>query len=161
VRVPRALDRLVAAAIVFVTIVTFAIGATVAAAGCALADVTGASAPWSRLPAALVVLLVAGAATGAVGAFVGALVRDLAGSAFVALAAALPFLLAGLVPGGAAPILDAAGAVFPFAPATHALAGVLYDAGPARTLLDGVAHLGLLAAAFAAGARLLAPRLAR
>jgi ABC-type transport system involved in cytochrome c biogenesis permease component len=161
VRLPRALDRLVAATIVFVTLVTFAIGAIVAVAGCALADLTGASAPWARLPAALVVLLAAGAATGAVGAFVGALVRDLAGAAFVALAAALPFLLAGLVPGGAAPVLDAAGAVFPFAPATHALAGVLYDAGPGGTLARGVVHLGLLALAFGGGARLLAPRLAR
>ncbi len=162
VRGPVRLSTLVAGKVLLVAVVSIVLGLLVVAAFAAAAAPLGldAPAPLRVLPLA-VVLALAGAAIGAVGVLIGVVVGDFAAGVLVALLVTLPFVLAGLVPQGVAPALDVVSALFPFRPAVDALAAVLYDADPLGDVLRGGLHLAALAAVFAAGARLLAHRLAR
>jgi len=96
---------------------------------------------------AVLALALAGAAAGACGVLVGALVRDLAAAAFVALLVAVPFLLAALV-GRTGTGIARLGEVFPFGPGTAAV-GAALDGGD---LAGPLWHLALLAVLASAGA---------
>lgn len=97
---------------------------------------------------AVLALAVAGAAAGAYGLVVAAVVRDLAAAAFVALLAAVPFLLASLV-GRTGSTVAALGGAFPFGPATEAV-GAALDGGDVLGPVLHLALLGLAASAIAA-----------
>jgi hypothetical protein len=120
-------------------------------------DVSGGE-PWQRLPL-LLGLLLAGAAFGAFGALMGALARDSRTAVLVAFLAALPLVLLGLVPEGAARAAWWAAQAFPFSHAVDFFQAALYDSAPWRTLAVDAAWLLGLALAFGAAARLAVRRL--
>ena len=96
-------------------------------------DVTGGE-PWQRLPILLVGLALAGVSFGAFGALVGALSRDSRTAVLVAFLTALPLVLLGLVPEGAAKAAWWAAHAFPFSHAVDFFQAALYETDPWRTL---------------------------
>jgi hypothetical protein len=121
-------------------------------------DVAGGE-PWERLPVLVVGLALAGAAFGAFGTLVGAVARDSRTAVLVAFLAALPLVLVGLVPEGAARAAWWAAHAFPFRHSVDFFEAALYDTDPWTTLLGKAAWLLGLALAFGAAARLAVRRL--
>jgi ABC-2 family transporter protein len=121
-------------------------------------DVAGGE-PWERLPVLVVGLALAGAAFGAFGTLVGAVARDSRTAVLVAFLAALPLVLVGLVPEGAARAAWWAAHAFPFRHSVDFFEAALYDTDPWTTLLGKGAWLLGLALAFGAAARLAVRRL--
>ncbi len=153
------LTTVVAAKVAHVAIVGSALGLGVTLLYQLVAVLTGAPAPGiGRIALALPVFAVSAAASGAVGALIATLARDLAGSALVSALVALPFVLVGLAPrlGGSVAIVTGS---FPFSPSVDGIAGVLYDPSPAGPLVMAIVHLGLLTLAGAGVARALSRRL--
>jgi ABC-2 type transport system permease protein len=97
---------------------------------------------------AVLALALAGAAAGAYGVLIAAVVRDLAAAAFVSLLVAVPFLIAALV-GRTGSGVARIGAVFPFGPAADAV-GAALDGGDVAGPLWHLVLLGVLATAGAA-----------
>jgi hypothetical protein len=97
---------------------------------------------------AVLALALAGAAAGACGVLIAAVVRDLAAAAFVSLLVAVPFLIAALV-GRTGSGVARIGAVFPFGPASDAV-GAALDGGDVAGPLWHLVLLGALATAGAA-----------
>jgi ABC-2 family transporter protein len=121
-------------------------------------DVTGGE-PWERLPLLVLGLALAGVAFGAFGTLVGALARESRTAVLVAFLAALPLVLIGLVPEGAAQAAWWVAQAFPFSHAVDFFQAALYDTDPWTTLLRETAWLLGLALAFGAAARLAVRRL--
>jgi len=155
------LTNLVLVKIFLAALVAVALGFTIALVFGALAeglDVTGGE-PWQRLPLLVVGLALAGAAFGAFGALVGAYARESRAAVLVAFLAALPLVLVGLVPEGAAGPAWWAGRAFPFGHAVDFFQAALYDGDPWRKLAREAAWLLGLGAVFGAAARLGVRRL--
>jgi ABC-type Na+ efflux pump permease subunit len=163
-RLARGLVRLgdlVTVKVLLAALVAVALGFAIALLFGALAeilDVTGGE-PWERLPLLVLGLALAGAAFGAFGALVGALARESRTAVLVAFLAALPLVLLGLVPEGAARAAWWVAHAFPFSHAVDFFQAALYDTDPWSTLLREAAWLLGLAAAFGAAARLAVRRL--
>ena len=134
------------------------------AAGCAfalaLALLAGIGAfvalDWGRAGLWLVALAAGGIAFGAVGAAIGVLARDIRAASLLALLGTLPLALLALVPSGSVSsalgtAIDVIGFVFPFKAALQALDCAVNGAEPA--LVVSLAHLGVLALAYGALAR--------
>lgn len=117
--------------------------------------------PPSRIPLAVGLAVVGAAATGALGAALGALVRDTSGAALVAALLAVPFLLAALVAAAQeTPSLAVVGQLFPLAPLARGLEDALFRSGAGREALASGAQLVALGAAAFLVAWRRAPRLA-
>ena len=163
-RLARGLVRLgdlVTVKVLLAALVAVALGFAIALLFGVLAeilDVTGGE-PWERLPLLVLGLALAGAAFGAFGALVGALARESRTAVLVAFLAALPLVLLGLVPEGAARAAWWIAHAFPFSHAVDFFQAALYDTDPWSTLLREAAWLLGLAAAFGAAARLAVRRL--
>jgi hypothetical protein len=163
-RLARGLVRLgdlVTVKVLLAALVAVALGFAIALLFGVLAeilDVTGGE-PWERLPLLVLGLALAGAAFGAFGALVGALARESRTAVLVAFLAALPRVLLGLVPEGAARAAWWVAHAFPFSHAVDFFQAALYDTDPWTTLLREAAWLVGLAAAFGAAARLAVRRL--
>ena len=141
--------------------VALALGLGVAVVFGAIIEIGGVTGgePWNRVPLLALGLLLAGAALGAVGALLGALAREARTASLVALLVVLPIVFLGLVP---SEIVPAAGWVsdgLPFAHAVRFFSAALYDASPWGRLLREGLWLAVLAAIFAALARLGTRRL--
>jgi ABC-2 type transport system permease protein len=112
---------------------------------------------WSRIHLIIPAILLAGAASSALGLAIGAAAREVRASALLAFALALPVAFLSLVPSGTVSkgLLDMihviAGA-FPFRPALDALSGALSASGPSLGL--PFLHLALLTVGYLAIARL-------
>jgi hypothetical protein len=155
------LSDLVVVKVLLAALVAVGLGFTIALLFGALAeilDVTGGE-PWERLPILVVGLALAGAAFGAFGALVGALARESRTAVLVAFLAALPLVLVGLVPEGAARAAWWAALAFPFSHSVDFFQAALYDTDPWTKLLREAAWLLGLALAFGAAARLAVRRL--
>jgi ABC-2 family transporter protein len=121
-------------------------------------DVAGGE-PWQRLPLLLVGLALAGVSFGAFGTLVGALSRESRTAVLVAFLTALPLVLLGLVPEGAARAAWWAAHAFPFSHAVDFFQAALYETDPWTTLLHDAAWLIGLAVTFGAAARVAVRRL--
>jgi hypothetical protein len=121
-------------------------------------DVAGGE-PWERLPLLVVGLALAGAAFGAFGALVGALARESRTAVLVAFLAALPLVLLGLIPEGAAQAAWWAAHAFPFSHSVDFFQAALYEADPWTELVRQAAWLAGLALVFGAAARVAVRRL--
>jgi hypothetical protein len=104
-------------------------------------------------------LALAGFSFGAFGALVGALSRESRTAVLVAFLTALPLVLLGLVPEGAAKAAWWAAHAFPFSHAVDFFQAALYETDPWTTLLVDAAWLIGLALAFGAAARVAVRRL--
>lgn len=118
---------------------------------------------WARLGLWLAAILLGGTGLGAAGAALGATARDVRAVALLAFMLSLPIALLSLVPSGAvgATFYDAIRlltALFPFKPTLEALTAALDPAGPG--IGAPLLHLAILAAAYAALARLALRRFA-
>jgi hypothetical protein len=155
------LSDLVVVKVLLAGLVAVALGFAIALLFGALAeilDVAGGE-PWERLPLLLIGLALAGAAFGAFGALVGALARESRTAVLVAFLAALPLVLLGLVPEGAARAAWWAAHAFPFSHSVDFFQAALYDTDPWTKLLREAAWLLGLALAFGAAARVAVRRL--
>src|SRR5204862_1218049 len=117
---------------------------------------------WGRFPLWLLALSVGGLAFGAFGLALGAIARDTSAASLLAFTVLLPLVFCALVPSGVVSpwlydLTRAVSAVFPFKPALKAVESAFYGDGPA---LGPLLHLGALALAFGAGARLGVRRVA-
>jgi ABC-2 type transport system permease protein len=164
-RLARGLVRLVELVVVKVllaVLVAVGLGVVIALLFGALAEAFGVTGgePWQRIPLLVVGLALAGAAFGAFGTLVGALARDSRTAVLVAFLAALPLVLLGLVPEGAARAAWWAARLFPFSHAVEFFQASLYDASPWGTLVREAVWLLALVLAFGAAARVAVRRLA-
>jgi ABC-type multidrug transport system permease subunit len=117
---------------------------------------------WDRFALWLVALAVAGLASAAFGAALGALARDVSAASLLAFAVLLPLVFCALVPSGVVSpwlydLTRAVSAVFPFKPALKAIEAAFYGDGELAGPLLQLAGLGL---AFTAAARLAIRRFA-
>jgi ABC-2 family transporter protein len=111
----------------------------------------------------LVAILFAAAALGAAGAALGAAAREVRAVSLLAFMVTLPIAFLSLVPSGAVSptvfdLIRYLTALFPFKPALEAIAAALDEAGPG--IGGPLLHLAILAAAYAAIARLALRRFA-
>jgi ABC-2 type transport system permease protein len=163
-RLARGLVRLVDLVLVKVllaALVAVGLGFAIALLFGALAEILDVSGgePWQRLPLLVLGLALAGAAFGAFGALVGALSRESRTAVLVAFLAALPLVLVGLVPEGAARAAWWAAQAFPFSHAVDFFQAALYDTNPWGALGREAAWLVGLGLTFGAAARLAVRRL--
>ena len=157
-RLVRGLVRLrdlVAVKILLATVIALALGFAIVLLFGVLAEALGVTGgePWARLPLLLIGIALAGAAFGAFGTLVGAVSRESRTAVLVGFLTALPLVLLGLVPEGAARAAWWAGRAFPFSHAVEFFQAALYDADPWGTLVREGAWLIGLGLLFAAGAR--------
>jgi ABC-2 type transport system permease protein len=157
-RLARGLVRLrdlVVVKVLLAGLVAVALGFTIALVFGVLAEILGVTGgePWQRLPVLVLGLALAGAAFGAFGALVGAVARESRTAVLVAFLAALPLVLVGLVPEGAAQAAWWAGRAFPFSHAVGFFQAALYDTDPWGKLAREAAWLFGLGIVFAAAAR--------
>jgi ABC-2 type transport system permease protein len=118
---------------------------------------------WGRFELWIVALACGGLAFGALGVAIGALAREVSAASLMALLISLPVAFVALVPstavsGGVGKLLDVLAFVFPFKAALQATSNAF--SGTAPGLLGPLAHLIVLAAVFAALARLAVRRFA-
>jgi len=118
---------------------------------------------WGRFGLWLLAILFAGAALGAAGAALGAAAREVRAVSLLAFMVTLPIAFLSLVPSGAVSptvfdLIRYLTAIFPFKPALEAIAAALDEAGSG--IGGPLAHLAILAAAYAAIARLALRRFA-
>jgi ABC-2 type transport system permease protein len=118
--------------------------------------------PWSRFPLWVLAVLAGSLGFGALGVAFGALTREVRAASLLAFMAALPIAVLGLVPSGAVsgPLFDAIRIVsgaFPFRATVAALDSAL---GRSGDIWLPLLHLGLLAVAWVAVARLALRRFA-
>jgi hypothetical protein len=156
------LGELVIVKVLLAVLVALGLGVVIALLFGVLAEAFGVSGgePWQRLPLLLLGLALAGAAFGAFGTLVGALARDSRTAVLVAFLAALPLVLLGLVPEGAARAAWWAARFFPFSHAVDFFQASLYEASPWGTLLREGVWLLALVLTFGAAARVAVRRLA-
>jgi ABC-2 type transport system permease protein len=155
------LGELVAAKVALAALVALAIGLTIAVVFGIVVQVGGVvgGEPWARLPLLAFVLLIAGAALGAVGTLLGALAREARTASLVALLVVLPIVFVGLVPREIAPVAGYVSDGLPFVHAVRAFGSVLYDASPWGATLRELAWLVGLGGVFVALSRVAVRRL--
>ncbi len=119
----------------------------------------GVGEPWGRLPLLAVGLVLAGAAFGALGVWLGVLAREARTASFVTLLVALPVVLLGFLPEASVAAAAWVSNAFPFVHAARFFESALYDGDPWRTLAGEAVWLAALTAAFAFAARLGVRRL--
>jgi ABC-type multidrug transport system permease subunit len=117
---------------------------------------------WSRAPAWVLTVLVAGLAFSALGVAIGGLAREVRAASLLAIMLTLPLAFLALVPSGAVAgglydVIRVISALFPFKPALQALDAAINDAGG---LLGPLLHLLALTAAFGVIARVAVRRFA-
>jgi ABC-type multidrug transport system permease subunit len=117
---------------------------------------------WSRFPAWVAALALAGLAFGALGVALGALAREVRAASLLAFGLALPMAFLALVPpsavsGSLHSVLDAISAVFPFRPSLQAIDSALNGAS-SPALGISLLHLAVLTAVFGGLARLAVRR---
>jgi hypothetical protein len=118
---------------------------------------------WSRIYLIVPAILLAGAASSALGLAIGAGAREVRSSALLAFALALPVAFLSLVPSGTVSkglldVIHVVTAAFPFRPALDALSGALATSGPDLGL--PLLHLALLTVGYLLLARLALRRFA-
>lgn len=118
---------------------------------------------WSRIYLIVPAILLAGAASSALGLAIGGAAREVRASALLAFALALPVAFVSLVPSGTVSkglldVIHVIAGAFPFRPALQALEGALSASGPDVGL--PFLHLALLTAAYLVLARLALRRFA-
>jgi hypothetical protein len=112
---------------------------------------------WSRIYLIVPAILLAGAASSALGLAIGAAAREVRASALLAFALALPVAFISLVPSGTVgkgllDVIHVIAGAFPFRPALDALSGALAASGP--DLGPPLLHLALLTVGYLVLARL-------
>jgi ABC-type multidrug transport system permease subunit len=117
---------------------------------------------WSRAPAWVLAVLVAGLAFSALGVAIGGLAREVRAASLLAIMLTLPLAFLALVPSGAVAgglydVIRVISALFPFKPALQALDAAINDTGG---LLGPLLHLLALTAAFGVIARVAVRRFA-
>jgi ABC-type multidrug transport system permease subunit len=118
---------------------------------------------WGRIHLILPAILLAGAASSALGLAIGAAAREVRASALLAFALALPVAFISLVPSGTVgktllDVIHVIAGAFPFRPALDALSGALSASGPSLGL--PLLHLALLTLGYLVLARLALRRFA-
>jgi ABC-type multidrug transport system permease subunit len=118
---------------------------------------------WSRIHLIVPAILLAGAASSALGLAIGAAAREVRASALLAFALALPVAFISLVPSGTVSeglldVIHVIAGAFPFRPALDALEGSLSASGPSLGL--PFLHLALLTLGYLVLARLALRRFA-
>ena len=118
---------------------------------------------WARLELWVVALAFGGLAFGALGVAIGSLAREVSAASLMALLVSLPVAFVALVPAdavssGVRTVLDVVAFVFPFKAALQAASNAF--TGTAPGLLWPLVHLAVLAAVFAALARVAVRRFA-
>jgi len=118
---------------------------------------------WSRIYLIVPAILLAGAASSALGLAIGAAAREVRASALLAFALALPIAFISLVPSGTVSkglldVIHVIAGAFPFRPALDALSGALSASGP--DLGPPFLHLALLTVGYLVLARLALRRFA-
>jgi hypothetical protein len=118
---------------------------------------------WGRIYLIVPAILLAGAASSALGLAIGAAAREVRASALLAFALALPVAFLSLVPSGTVgegllDLIHVIAGAFPFRPALDALQGALSASGPDLGL--PLLHLALLTAGYLVLARLALHRFA-
>jgi ABC-2 type transport system permease protein len=118
---------------------------------------------WSRIYLIVPAILLAGAASSALGLAIGAAAREVRASALLAFALALPVAFISLVPSGTVSkglldVIHVIAGAFPFRPALDALSGALSASGPDLGL--PFLHLALLTVGYLVLARLALRRFA-
>jgi ABC-type transport system involved in cytochrome c biogenesis permease component len=118
---------------------------------------------WSRIGLWLAAIVLGGAGFATAGAALGAAARDVRAVSLLAFMVALPIALLSLVPSGAVgatlyDVIRIVTALFPFKPTLEAMSGALDSAAP--SIGGPLLHLAILAAAYAALARLALRRFA-
>ncbi len=118
---------------------------------------------WSRIYLIVPAILLAGAASSALGLAIGAAAREVRASALLAFALALPVAFISLVPSGTVSktlldVIHVIAGAFPFRPALDALSGSLSASGPDLGL--PLLHLALLTAGYLVLARMALRRFA-
>jgi len=116
---------------------------------------------WSRIYLLIPAILLAGAASSALGLAIGAAAREVRASALLAFALALPVAFISLVPSGTVSkglldVIHVIAGAFPFRPALDALSGALASSGPSLGL--PFLHLALLTIAYMILARVALSR---
>jgi ABC-type multidrug transport system permease subunit len=112
---------------------------------------------WERIHLIIPAILLAGAASSALGLAIGAAAREVRASALLAFALALPVAFLSLVPSGTVgkgllDVIHVIAGAFPFRPALDALSGALAESGPDLGL--PLLHLALLTVGYLVLARL-------
>ncbi len=118
---------------------------------------------YERFPLWLAALAGGATAFGALGVAIGGLAREVRAASLLAFLLSLPIAFLALVPSGAVSaglfdVIRVVSALFPFKPALQAMDAALNDADPG--ILRPLAHLAVLALAYAAVARLALRRFA-
>ena len=118
---------------------------------------------WGRIYLIIPAILLAGAASSALGLAIGAAAREVRASALLAFALALPVAFISLVPSGTVgksllDVIHVIAGAFPFRPAVDALSGALAASGPDLGL--PLLHLALLTVGYLVLARLALRRFA-
>jgi hypothetical protein len=118
---------------------------------------------WSRIYLIIPAILLAGAASSALGLAIGAAAKEVRASALLAFALALPVAFISLVPSGTVSkglldVIHVIAGVFPFRAAVDALSGALSSSGPDLGL--PLLHLALLTVGYLVLARLALRRFA-
>jgi ABC-2 type transport system permease protein len=118
---------------------------------------------WSRIYLIVPAILLAGAASSALGLAIGAAAKEVRASALLAFALALPVAFISLVPSGTVSkglldVIHVIAGAFPFRPAVDALSGALSSSGP--DLGAPLLHLALLTVGYLVLARLALRRFA-
>jgi ABC-2 type transport system permease protein len=151
------LGELVWAKVALAAAVALAVGGAIALAFGVIIEAGGVEGgePWVRLPLLAAGLLLAGAALGALGAFLGALSREARTASLVALLVVLPVVFLGLTPREVVPPAGWISDAFPFSHAVRFFASSLYDTDPWPAILREalwLAGLGVLFGLLARGA---------
>lgn len=150
------LGELVAVKVLLGVVVALALGLVLAFVFGVAAEVGGVEGgqPWARFPLLALGLVLAGAAFGAFGVFLGVLARESRTAVLVAFLVTLPLVLLGIVPEGTVEAAGWISAAFPFAHAVDFFEAALFDLDPWRAVGAETLWLLGLTAAFATAARM-------
>jgi ABC-2 type transport system permease protein len=153
--------QLVWAKVLLAAFVALALGLAVSLVFGAIIELGGVEGgePWARVPLLALGLLLAGAALGAVGAFLGALAREARAASLAALLVVLPIVFLGLVPHEIVPVAGWISDALPFVHGVRFFSAALYDASPWERLVREGLWLGALGAVFGVLARIGTRRL--
>jgi ABC-type Na+ efflux pump permease subunit len=153
--------ELVWAKVLLAAFVSLALGLAVSLVFGAIIQLGGVEGgePWARVPLLALGLLLAGAALGAVGAFLGALAREARAASLAALLVVLPIVFLGLVPHEIVPVAGWISDALPFVHGVRFFSAAVYDASPWERLVREGLWLCALGAVFGVLARIGTRRL--
>jgi ABC-2 type transport system permease protein len=148
--------ELLAEKVVLAALCAFALATVMVAGLSAFVDIA-----WSQAPLWLLALAAGALGFSALGVAVGGLAREVRAASLLAFLLSLPIAFLALVPSGTVSaslfdVIEAVSAAFPFKPTLEALDRTLNDTG--ESVLGPVLHLGALAAAYLAIARIAVRR---